>query len=101
MVISMLNLTNGGRCVSGTDAIEFMEKLADLLDEEVRTEEFCDEFEWALNRFRYEIRKSVPVPPKQHKDRFTHYTCGQCGHGVEPGDQYCRKCGRAIGWNAR
>lgn len=95
----MLDLTDGGRCMSGTDAIEFMERLADLLDEEVRTEEFCNEFTYALNRFRYEIRKSIPVPARRQKGRFTSCSCGQCGHVVVWGDKYCPECGRAIGWD--
>ena len=94
----MLDLTMGGQMVSGPDAIKFMEGLADVFDEDVRTEEFCDEVECALNRFRYEVRKSVPVPVKVTKLRYTTYDCGQCGHGVRPGDAYCSQCGRKIGW---
>ena len=94
----MLDLTDGGRCMSGPDAIEFMEKLADVLDEEVRTEEFCDEFTWALNRFRYEIRKSIPVAPRRDPGKTAYYSCGQCGHGVRENDAYCGKCGRMIDW---
>lgn len=84
--------------MSGLDAIKFMEGLADMFDEDVRTEDFCDEFEYALNRFRYEVRKSVAVPVKITKLRFTTYSCGQCGHGVRPGDVYCSQCGRKIQW---
>ena len=84
--------------VSGLDAIEFMEGLADMFDEDVRTDEFCDEFEYALNRFRYEVRKSVPVPVRGLKIRFTDYSCGQCGHVVRVGNKFCSDCGRAIDW---
>lgn len=94
----MLDLTQGGRMMSGLDAIEFMEGLADVFDEDTRTEEFCDEFEWALNRFRYEIRKSVPVPVRALKINFTTYSCGQCAVPVSPGNAFCGKCGRAIDW---
>ena len=72
-VSRMLDLTMGGQMVSGPDAIEFMEGL-------------------------YEVRKSVPVPVKVTKLRYTTYDCGQCGHGVRPGDAYCSQCGRKIGW---
>ena len=94
----MLDLTQGGRMVSGLDAIEFMEGLADMFDEDVRTEDFCNEFEWALNRFRYEIRKSVPIPVRVLKARFTSYSCGQCGHEVNVSNKFCCGCGRAIDW---
>lgn len=94
----MLDLTAGGRACSGLEAIAFMERLADMLDEDVRTDEFCDEFECALNRFRYEIRKSIPVPVRTLKINFTTYSCGQCGAPVSPGNVFCDKCGRAIDW---
>ena len=42
-----------GMCMSGLDAIDFMERLADVFDDETKTDEFCDEYEKALNRFRY------------------------------------------------
>lgn len=94
----MLDLTMGGQAMSGLDAIKFMERLADVFDEDVRTDEFCEEYELALNRFRYEIRKSVPVPVKVTKMRHTSYDCGQCGHVVHPGNVYCCQCGREIQW---
>lgn len=95
----MLDLTNGGRCISGLDAIEFMERLADVFDEDVKTDEFCEEYERALNRFRYEIGKSVPVKPRRVPGRTAYYTCGQCGHGVSRcTDKFCGGCGRAIDW---
>ena len=39
----MLELT--GTCCSGIDAIEFMEMLPDVIDDEYKTDEFCDDFE--------------------------------------------------------
>ena len=94
----MLDLQDGGRCMSGPDAVEFFEKLADVIDDEAKTEEFCDEYTWALNRMRCEVRQSVPVRPKKKGKRITYYTCGQCGHGVGYGDNYCNECGRKIDW---
>lgn len=95
----MLDLTMGGRCVGGVDAVEFFERLADIFPAEIKTEEFCNEYEYALNRFRYEVQKSVPIAPKAHNGRFTYYTCGKCGSGVDrPIGRYCQKCGRAIDW---
>lgn len=93
----MLELTNGGRCVSGEDAVTFFESVPDLLDDAVKTEVFRINYERALNRLRYEVRKSVPIAPKIQKQRFTSYSCGQCGGGLEPGvDNYCPHCGRKI-----
>ncbi len=53
----MLELT--GKCCVGIEAIEFMESLADVIDEDTKTDEFCEEFEDALNRFRYEVAKGI------------------------------------------
>ena len=27
------------------------------------------------------------------------YVCGNCGRDIDPGDRYCRHCGRAVNWN--
>ena len=94
----MLELTDGGRCMSGMDAIEFFERLDDVLDEDVKTEQFCDELTWALNRLRVEVRQSIPIEPKKMTGRFTSYSCGQCGHGLSVTDKYCPECGRGIKW---
>ena len=76
----MLDLTMGGRCVSGLDAIGFFESLPDSVPGEVKTEEFCCEYEYALNRLRIEVRKSISIPPKIKKGKFADYSCGQCGY---------------------
>ena len=94
----MLELTDGGRCMSGMDAIEFFERLDDVLGEDVKTEQFCDEFTWALNRFRVEVRKSIPIEPKKMTVLFTSYSCGQCLHVLSVTDKYCPECGRSIKW---
>lgn len=39
----MLEMT--GKCCSGIEAIEFMENLAEIISEDDRTEEFCEEYE--------------------------------------------------------
>lgn len=95
----MLDLTMGGRCISGKEAVEFFETLPDSIPEEIKTDKFCNEYGYALNRLRFEVRKSIPIAPKAHKGNFTNYTCGQCGFGVEYAtDKYCPKCGREIAW---
>lgn len=94
----MLELTDGGRCMSGLDAIEFFEGIGDVIEEDAKTEEFCDELTWAINRLRYEVAKAIPRRVRVHKGNFTTYSCGKCAHGVRPGDDYCSKCGTKIGW---
>lgn len=102
----MLDLTIGGLCMGGIDAVEFFEMLAageDII-EDAKTEDFCDEYERALNRLRYEVRKSVPVPPKVIKAKYSghdvFYSCGACGFGFKRSDlplyKFCPNCGRAI-----
>ena len=92
----MLELT--GKCCGGTEAIEFMESLADIIDEDVRTPEFCEEYEEALNRLRYEVAKGIGAKKKIIKAKCNSYKdfeyCGECGFGVlEPGYKYCPNCG--------
>lgn len=92
----MLELT--GKCCGGIEAIEFMESLADVIDEDVRTDEFCEEYEAALNRFRYEVAKEVGRKKKIIKAVKSHISnfeyCGKCGFGAgEPSHKYCPNCG--------
>lgn len=84
--------------MSGLETIEFLERMGDMLDEDVKTEEFCNEFTWAMNRVRYEVRKSVPVPVKWRVGKFTSYFCGQCSHTINAWDKFCPECGRKIKW---
>lgn len=96
----MLDLTMGGRAVSGLDAIQFFEALPGVFPNEVKTAAFCDEYEYALNRLRFEVRKSIPAAPEACKGKFTTYSCGQCGGVVSYGtDKYCSHCGRKIDWS--
>lgn len=102
----MLELTNCGYSMSGLDAIEFFEMLAagEDIDIDAKTDEFCVEYERALNRLRYEVRKSVPVPPKVTKAKSRgcsdFYSCGQCGFSLRTADlamyKFCPNCGRGI-----
>lgn len=107
----MLDLMDGGRCMSGLDAVEFFEMLAagEDIDIDAKTPEFCDDYEHALNRLRYEVRKSVPVPPKVikaiSKGQSDRYSCGTCGFALSGSDlaiyHFCPNCGREIGTIAR
>jgi predicted RNA-binding Zn-ribbon protein involved in translation (DUF1610 family) len=102
----MLDLMDGGRCMSGLDAVDFFEMLAagEDIDIDAKTPEFCDDYEHALNCLRYEVRKSVPVPPKvikaQYPGHADRYSCGACGFSLSPSDlaiyHYCPNCGREI-----
>lgn len=87
-----------GKCCSGIEAIEFMESLADIIDEDVRTEEFCEQYEAALNRFRFEVAKGIGAKKKIIKAKYKSYQdfgyCGKCGFGAgEPSHKYCPNCG--------
>lgn len=95
----MLELT--GACCNGIKAIEFMESIPDAINKDAKTKEFCECFERALNRFRYEISKSIPV--ETHKIKRIHgsgyiETCGHCGNAGAgaPSAKYCPNCGRGI-----
>lgn len=102
----MLDLTNGGRCLSGINAVEFFETLAsgEDIDIDAKTPEFCEQYDCALNRLRYEVRKSVPVPPKVikaiSKGHSNRYSCGNCGFDLRPSDlaiyKFCPNCGQEI-----
>jgi|GEM_PF-1256417 len=103
---NMLDLKDGGRCIGGIDAVEFFEQLAagEGIDTDIKTEEFCNEYTWALNRLRNEVRKSMPIKPrivkalsKGHRD---FYSCGACGFPFSESDlpiyRFCPNCGRAV-----
>lgn len=92
----MLELT--GMCCGGIKAIEFMESLAGNIDENVKTEEFCKEFEAALNRFRYEVAKGIGAKKKivkaENKKYHDFKYCGKCSFCAdEPSYSYCPNCG--------
>ncbi len=92
----MLELT--GKCCGGIEAIEFMESLADIIDEDAKTEEFCEKYEAALNRFRYEAAKGIGAKKKiikaENKRHHDFEYCGKCGYCAgEPSHKYCPNCG--------
>lgn len=95
----MLELTHGGRMIGGEAAVEFLEMLPDNIPDEIKDDDFCDEYEFMLNRVRYEVAQSVPIPARRGPGRREYFTCGKCGSIVRPDtDNYCSKCGRAIAW---
>lgn len=60
-----LEITMGGRMISGESAVEFFEAVAELIPEEDRTEEFCDEYTFAMNRLRRLVLQDMPVPQRK------------------------------------
>ena len=90
--------------MSGVAAVEFLEMLPDNIPEEIKDDDFCDEYERMLNRVRVEVRRSVAVSPnviKPINGRYIPtYSCGQCGHGVQIHEKFCSECGRQIRWKA-
>ena len=94
----MLAMTDNGRMIGGPEAIEFFERLGDAIDEDIKDEEFCNEFTWALNRCRYSIARDIPMEPKYHRgahgSRYDSYTCARCGKLLDTVDKYCSGCGQ-------
>lgn len=92
----MLELT--GACCGSIEAVEFFESLAEIIPEDDRTDEFCEKYERALNRFRYEAAKGVGKKKKfikaVHRGYHDLKYCGHCGAGAnEPSWEYCPDCG--------
>lgn len=93
-----LEITMGGRMIGGEDAVEFFEAVAELIPEEDRTEEFCNEYTFAMNRFRALVLKDIPIlHRKREGTRITEELCGNCGAGLRSHYIFCPKCGRRIG----
>lgn len=94
----MLNLTDGGAMMGGPEAIEFFERLDDVLDTDIKDNEFCDDFTHALNRCRYSVARDIPLEPTFHKGRYgskyDYYTCARCGYGIDTECNYCPCCGQ-------
>lgn len=41
-----------------------------------------------------------PVKPERSGHGTTwYYCCGACGQPIDPGDPYCRKCGKKVKWD--
>lgn len=92
----MLELT--GKCCNTITAIEFFESLAEIIPEDDRTDDFCDKYEQALNRFRYEAAKDIGRKKRIVKAVYKSYHdlkyCGKCGFGAnEPSYAFCPNCG--------
>lgn len=92
----MLELT--GKCCDAITAVEFFESLAEIIPEDNRKDDFCDEYEQALNRFRYEAAKDIGAKKRIVKAAYKHHHdlmyCGKCGFCAnEPSYTFCPNCG--------
>lgn len=94
-----------GRCTSSEKAITFFEMLPDSIPDEIKNDDFCCEYEEALNTFRFCADRLEPVAPVYHKGVkgtiYDYYTCGACGAGftnILP--NYCPSCGRNVKWDS-
>ena len=102
----MLELTNGGFCCGSLEAVEFFERLPDVIPEEAKTEDFCDEYEAALNRLRYLARADIPQQPKLHLGVYgpskDYETCPHCGRTISKSigrPRLCDSCGQRFDWS--
>lgn len=91
-----------GRCTNPEKAVEFFEMLPSSIPDEIKEDEFCEDYEAALNTFRYAAQRLVAIRPKRHvvnrcKD---YHTCSACGKIVEVQDEFCAGCGRPLKWDS-
>lgn len=95
-------MTRGGRCVSAERALEMFEVFVPDALSTSDCEIDPDEYEYALNRFRWLAQRMEPVSPRFHKGahgkKYDSFTCGACGNIVRVENRYCPGCGRAIDW---
>lgn len=49
------------------------------------------------------LKAQEPVEAKVMGESKSHgswwFACGACGHAIDPKDNFCRECGRAVKWN--
>lgn len=92
-----------GLMVAGLAALEWMETKCWPVIPEAEKNDPVFALMWSrcINRFRYEIDKSQPVPVKVRKGRRTDYSCSNCGRGIDVNDKYCPGCGTHLDWNKR
>ena len=92
----MLELTDGGRTIGTLDAIGFFETtVLDCIPEKAKTEDFCNEYAYALNTVRALARHDIPTLARIRKHtRFTEILCGNCGANLLSGiEHFCHNCG--------
>lgn len=46
------------------------------------------------------LEDRTPMKPAWRGSGVTwHYACGGCGQAIDPGDAYCRRCGKGVLWD--
>lgn len=75
------------RCIGGIDAVEFFQQFDDG----------SEEFQYAMNRIKYEVAKGIGkkvkhMPPPKPGYHETN-TCGECGYVASAHHSYCPNCG--------
>lgn len=45
------------------------------------------------------LKEQEPVAPKTAGLLTRWYICGNCRTAIDPGDKFCRKCGRELKWD--
>lgn len=95
----MLKLTDGGRTIGTLDTIEFFETtVLDCIPEEAKTEDFCQQYAYALNRVRYLAMYDIPKLARIRKGcRFTEFVCENCGANIRSDvEKFCHNCGCRV-----
>lgn len=96
----MLELTDGGRTIGTLDTIEFFETtVLDCIPEEAKTEDFCQQYAYALNRVRalamYDIPKLARI--RRHNGQWKETLCGNCGANIQSEiEKFCHNCGCRV-----
>ena len=96
----MLELTDGGRTIGTLDTIEFFETtVLDCIPEEAKTEDFCQQYAYALNRVRalamYDIPKLARI--RRHNGQLTESLCVFCGANIQSEiEKFCHNCGCRV-----
>ena len=90
---------NTGKCTSKERALQVItEEIQDYLPVDK-----WEEYEYAVNRIRYEFAKTDQIKPKYHKGHSIKdwYTCGHCGFTIrEINSNFCPNCGYGIKWDS-
>lgn len=64
---------------------------------------FEEEYNKAVRRAIYHMKRCVPVKPKHHKGKRImqdYWNCANCGRIVDGNDKFCRGCGTEIKWDS-
>ena len=80
------------RCLRGNDVSHCEKCPYDAIDFRCRVNLRDDVFSL--------LKAQDPVyPERSGKGTYWYYCCGNCGQPLDPGDPFCRKCGRAVKWD--